>query len=114
MEVICFTSSAGEWRSMRRLWMRISKRSQVFVPSPHGDLRVVTRSFLVGMRTGPCTWRDLSLALEMSAPHTLSRDLQFVDVSVMRILWRRSSSAAPIALPSIGFDMVAGDDDKEG
>ena len=35
--------------------MRISKRSHVFVPSPHGDLRVVIFSVFVGMRTGPLT-----------------------------------------------------------
>jgi len=62
MEVICFTISDGECRSMRRLWMRISKRSHVLVPSPHGDLRVVMRSVLVGRRTGPLTFRRLSLA----------------------------------------------------
>lgn len=33
MEVICLTTSAGECRSMRRLWMRSSKRSHVFVPA---------------------------------------------------------------------------------
>ncbi len=32
MEVICLTISEGEWRSMRRLWMRISKWSQVLNP----------------------------------------------------------------------------------
>ena len=32
MEVICFTTSAGECRSMMRLWMRIWNRSHVFVP----------------------------------------------------------------------------------
>lgn len=69
MDVICLTTSAGECRSMRRLWMRISKRSQVLVPSPHGDLRVVMRSVLVGRRTGPLTLSCLSLA-----PRTRSAD----------------------------------------
>jgi hypothetical protein len=55
---------------MRRLWMRISKRSQVLVPSPQGDLRVVMRSTLVGMRTGPLTLSCLSLAPRMRSAHT--------------------------------------------
>ena len=37
MEVICFTISDGECRSMRRLWMRISKRSHVLVPMKRRD-----------------------------------------------------------------------------
>merc|ERR1719409_1449726 len=47
MLVICLTISDGECRSIRRLWMRISKRSHVLVPSPQGDLRVVMRSVFV-------------------------------------------------------------------
>lgn len=45
-----------------RLWMRISKRSQVLVPSPQGDLRVTILSFLVGRRTGPDTLSFFSTA----------------------------------------------------
>jgi hypothetical protein len=37
------TVSEGECRSTMRLWMRISKRSQVLEPSPQGVLRVVMR-----------------------------------------------------------------------
>lgn len=33
---ICLTISAGLWRSMSRLWIFISYRSQVFEPSPQG------------------------------------------------------------------------------
>lgn len=51
--------------------MRISKRSQVLVPSPQGDLRVVMRSTLVGMRTGPFTLSCLSLAPRIRSPHTV-------------------------------------------
>eukprot|EP00168_Porphyra_purpurea_P015961 TRINITY_DN5058_c0_g1_i1.p2 TRINITY_DN5058_c0_g1~~TRINITY_DN5058_c0_g1_i1.p2 ORF type:complete len:103 (+),score=10.16 TRINITY_DN5058_c0_g1_i1:79-387(+) len=60
MEVMCLTTSEGLWRSMRRLWMRISKRSQVLVPSPQGDLRVVITRFWWGASTGPF---DLQLLL---------------------------------------------------
>jgi hypothetical protein len=112
MDVICFTTSAGECRSMRRLWMlrrkqhphdtilntpdfasemihqnlasdaktwwgvevgathRISSLSQVLVPSPHGDLRVVMSRRLVGMRTGPFTFSCLSLAPRIRSAHT--------------------------------------------
>jgi hypothetical protein len=31
-DTICLTISAGLYKSMRRLWMRISKRSQVLLP----------------------------------------------------------------------------------
>ena len=71
MEVICLTISDGECRSMRRLWMRISNRSQVLVPSPQGDLRVVMRSVLVGSRTGPLTLSRLSLAPLMRSAQTM-------------------------------------------
>lgn len=64
------TISDGVWRSMRRLWMRISKRSQVLVPSPHGLLRVVMRRVLVGRRTGPETLRFLSKAAFFKSRHT--------------------------------------------
>lgn len=62
MEVISFTISEGECRSKMRLWIRISKRSQVLVPSPQGDLRVTILSFLVGRRTGPDTFSFFSTA----------------------------------------------------
>ncbi len=34
-------------------WTRISNLSNVAVPAPHGDFRVVTLSFLVGRGIGP-------------------------------------------------------------
>lgn len=40
--MICLTTSVGAFRSIRRLWMRISYMSQVLEPSPQGVLRVVT------------------------------------------------------------------------
>merc|ERR1711981_262058 len=60
IEVICFTISDGEWRSITRLWILIWKRSHVFDPSPQGVLRVVIRKVLVGIRTGPFTLRSFS------------------------------------------------------
>lgn len=38
---------------MMRRCTRISKRSKVAVPSPHGDFLVVTLSFRVGKGMGP-------------------------------------------------------------
>ena len=69
-DTICLTISEGLCRSMRRLWMRIWKRSHVFEPSPHGVLRVVIRRILVGMRTGPFTFSSLSLAPRIRSAHT--------------------------------------------
>lgn len=73
--------------SIRRLWMRISYRSQVLEPSPQGVLRVVILRFLVGRRTGPLTVRSLPLARSMSSEQTFSRDCTLREVRVMRILW---------------------------
>lgn len=87
MEVICLTISEGEWRSMRRLWMRISKRSQVSEPLPQGDLRVVMRRTLVGRRTGPLTLSCLSLERWIRSEQTFSRFLTLREVKVMRIRW---------------------------
>merc|ERR1719224_187822 len=75
MDVICFTMLAGECRSSRRLWMRISYRSYVLVPSPHGLLRVVIRRVLVGRRTGPDTLSSFCSAPFFRSAHTFSRDL---------------------------------------
>ena len=113
IDVICFTTSDGEWRSMTRLWMRISKRSHEFVPSPHADLRVVMRSFFVGMRTGPLTFSFLSTAPRFRLAQTVSSALTSRDVSVMRMRWTVSVSrdfvisAACYSSSSKVADMVA-------
>jgi hypothetical protein len=75
MAVIFLTVSVGALRSMMRLWMRISKRSHVLEPSPHGVLRVVMRSVRVGRRTGPDTLplRPLSSAWRLRSEHTAAR-----------------------------------------
>ncbi|CAH0369787.1 unnamed protein product [Pelagomonas calceolata] len=113
IDVICFTTSDGEWRSMTRLWMRISKRSHELVPSPQGDLRVVMRSFFVGMRTGPLTFNFLSTAPLLRLAQTVSSALTSRDVSVMRMRWTVSVSrllvfsAACFSSSSRVADMVA-------
>lgn len=69
-DTICLTISEGLCRSMRRLWMRIWNLSQVLEPSPQGVFLVVMRRTLVGMRTGPFTFRDFSLAPLIRSAHT--------------------------------------------
>ena len=103
--MICFTTSVGALRSIKRLWILftvslqlprecvelgtylISNISQVLLPSPHGVLRVEILRFLVGRRTGPLTRKSFVLARSMSSLHTFSSDETLRDVSVMRILW---------------------------
>lgn len=67
---ICLTISEGECKSIRRLWILISKRSQVLEPSPQGDLRTVWVKTLVGRRTGPLTRSCLSLEREIKSVQT--------------------------------------------
>merc|ERR550519_1121311 len=86
IEVICFTISDGLWRSITLLWILIWNLSQVLDPSPQGVLRVVMRRIFVGMRTGPFTFSSLSLAPRIRSPQTFSRDLTFLEVSVILIL----------------------------
>merc|ERR1719376_1218790 len=95
MEVICLTISDGEWRSITRLWTRIWNLSQVLEPSPQGVLRVVMRRVLVGILTGPFTFRFLSLAPLIRSAHTFSKLFTFLEVRVILIRWMTASSAAP-------------------
>ena len=69
-DTICLTISDGLWRSIKRLWIRIWKRSHVLDPSPHGVFLVVIRNIFVGIRTGPFTFSCLSLAPLMRSAHT--------------------------------------------
>merc|ERR1739838_816919 len=103
MEVICFTISEGEWRSITRLWMRIWKRSQVLEPSPQGVFLVVILKVLVGILTGPLTLSSLSLAPLMRSAQTFSKLLTFLEVKVILIRWMVLSSAA--GLVSLYIDM---------
>lgn len=107
MEVICLTISEGECKSIKRLWILISKRSKVSEPLPQGDLRVVIRRTLVGRRTGPLTLSCLSLARWIRSEETIlhlliilsfsfnnnkknlpfSKFLTLREVKVIRIRW---------------------------
>jgi len=77
---ICLTTSEEVKISMTRLWILISKRSQVLVPSPQGDLRVVMRKTLVGMRAGPLTLTPSSLAPRMRSALTMCSKQCYVKV----------------------------------
>ena len=59
-------------RSITLLWILISRCSQVLVPSPQGDLRVVMRRNLVGIRTGPDTLTLLLRARRLISEQTIS------------------------------------------
>merc|ERR1712083_613817 len=94
IEVICLTISDGEWRSMTRLCTRIWNLSHVLEPSPQGVLRVVILNVLVGILTGPFTFRDLSLAPLIKSAQTFSRLFTFLDVKVILMRWTVASSPA--------------------
>ena len=88
IDVICFTTSDGEWRSMTRLWMRISKRSTSWYPARR--LRVVMRSFRRHAH-GAATFSFLSTA----PPSGWRRRLQRFHIAgrgVMRMRWTVSVS----------------------
>ena len=63
-------------RSITLLWILISRCSQVLVPSPQGDLRVVMRRNLVGIRTGPDTLTLLLRARRLISEQTTQLDSQ--------------------------------------
>merc|ERR1719378_671683 len=105
------TSSAGEKRSMMRLWMRIWKRSKVIEPSPQGVLRVVIFKTLVGIRTGPETLSCLWRALFLSSEHTFSRASTLQEVRVILMRWMATSSAAALVL--IGGADIFGDEEQK-
>lgn len=46
---------------------------EINVPSPQGDLRVVMRKTLVGMRTGPLTFKRWSLAPRIKSAQTITQ-----------------------------------------
>ena len=93
MEVICLTISEGLCKSMSRLWILIWNRSQVLEPSPQGVFLVVILKVLVGMRTGPFTFRFFSLAPLIKSAQTFSSDFTLRLVSVIRIRWIATSGS---------------------
>lgn len=96
MEVICLTISEGLCKSMSRLWILIWKRSHVLEPSPQGVFLVVILSVLVGMRTGPFTFRFFSFAPLIKSAQTFSSDFTLRLVSVIRIRWIATSGSTGV------------------
>ena len=69
-KTLYFPISSYATRSITLLWILISRCSQVLVPSPQGDLRVVMRRNLVGIRTGPETLTFLLRARRLISEQT--------------------------------------------
>ena len=68
---------------------------------------MVMRRTLVGRRTGPFTFRRLSLAPLIRSAQTFSRFFTLREVSVMRMRWSAAEGATSSSLPAfIGADIV--------
>ena len=78
-------------------------------PSPQGDLRVVMRRTLVGRRTGPLTFRRLSLAPLIRSAHTFSRffTLRLVSVMRMRCTLAATSSSSCLVFSAAAASMMS-------
>src|SRR5438309_10968063 len=74
-------------RSMSRLWIRISQRSQVSLPSPSGDLRTGTTRRFVGSGIGPAIATPVRSLISLICWHTLSTFFGSVPLSEMRAFW---------------------------
>src|SRR5438309_1934054 len=74
-------------RSMSRLWIRISQRSQVSLPSPSGDLRTGTTRRFVGSGIGPAIATPVRSLISLICWHTLSTFFGSVPLSDMRAFW---------------------------
>ena len=99
--MICFTTSDGEAEEVDDLPAGCASRTVRGASHPRGartrgppqgDLRVVMRSFFVGMRTGPLTFSFLSTAPRFRLAQTVSSAFTSRDVSVMRMRWTVSVS----------------------
>jgi len=69
---------------MIRLWTRISKRSNVAVPSPHGDFRVVTFIRFVGRGIGPRMATPVLFAISAIIPIIELRALMSMLLNLIR------------------------------
>src|SRR5256886_11781153 len=74
-------------RSMSRLWIRISHRSQVSLPSPSGDLRTGTTRRFVGSGIGPAIATPVRSLISLICWHTLSTFFGSVPLSEIRAFW---------------------------
>src|SRR5438876_1846535 len=87
MRMSCRSARSSASRSMSRLWIRISQRSHVSLPSPSGDLRTGTSSRFVGSGIGPAIATPVRSLISLICWHTLSTFFGSVPLSEIRAFW---------------------------
>src|SRR3989441_6848322 len=87
MRMSCRNARSSASRSMSRLWIRISQRSHVSLPSPSGDFRTGTTSRFVGSGIGPAIATPVRSLISLICWHTLSTFFGSVPLSEMRAFW---------------------------
>src|SRR5437899_4508226 len=87
MRMNCRSARSSASRSMSRLWIRISQRSHVSLPSPSGDFRTGTTSRFVGRGIGPAIATPVRSLISLICWHTLSTFFGSVPLSEMRAFW---------------------------
>src|SRR2546428_186136 len=87
MRMSCRNARSSASRSMSLLWIRISQRSHVSLPSPSGDFRTGTRSRFVGSGIGPAIATPVRSLISLICWHTLSTFFGSVPLSEMRAFW---------------------------
>src|SRR5438093_5672002 len=87
MRISCRNARASASRSMSLLWIRLSDRSHVSLPSPSGDFRTGTTSRFVGSGIGPAIATPVRSLISLICWHTLSTFFGSVPLSEMRAFW---------------------------
>src|SRR5437867_7505967 len=87
MRISCRTARSSASRSMSLLWIRISHRSHVSLPSPSGDFRTGTTSRFVGSGIGPAIATPVRSLISLICWHTLSPFFGSVPLSEIRAFW---------------------------
>src|SRR6266705_3695223 len=87
MRMSCRNARSSASRSMSLLWIRISQRSHVSLPSPSGDFRTGTTSRFVGSGIGPAIATPVRSLISLICWHTLSTFFGSVPLSEMRAFW---------------------------
>src|SRR6266702_6093124 len=87
MRISCRNARSSASRSMSRLWMRISQRSHVSLPSPSGDLRTGTGTRIVGSGISTDIATPVRSEMSLICWHTLSTFFGSVPLSEIRAFW---------------------------